>query len=726
MLARLSRFLLKLPVIIALGVFAAYLLFGWFAFGPLVQWGAAKFITDKTGHSLILDKPEFDPLRFSLTVRNLRLADPDGKPLAGFKELFVDFALSSLFRFAWTFDAFRLTGLEGQLALLPGGKMNWTGFIDAFKGREDEKAEPAKALPRLLIRHFELKEGRFDFSDQTVAPAFETAFSPLDMILQELSTLPDDKGAYQISARTTLGSQLRWKGEIGLSPVSVSGDFSLEGFQLAQLESYLKGRVSIAAPEGVAGFNTQYRVRYDDKKLSLNLDRLDATVEGLRLCGIGATEPAVVLEKIAVSGGRLDLVQRTFSLTGIDLAGGKVNLIRRADGSLDVQDWFAAVAPAEQGKGNMVREPGSKQQDSRLQEEGEAKAAPWQVDLGRFSLNRIGIHVLDRTFAKPLALAIGNLKIGFKADARFGAGPVQINVGDGGTVLDKITLISGGKVFFAMDGMAMEGVEVSLADKHAEVERLKLERGSMTAMRAADGSIALLEALKPAGKMMPDQGKAARDRARADKGLGWTWRFGQAELNDFQVALRDEKVKPAAGMNLDAIGASVAGLSQNLAAAVPVRLGLRVRQGGALQVQGKLVPAKGALDAQVNLTGLSLTPAQPYIGEAANVVLVSGKAGSRGRLKLTDKVSYNGSFNITDLLVNESETGNRLLAWKSLATAELSAAPEAVDIGEIKVEGLGLKLIIYKDKTLNLKRLMKETARPGGPGRSGRSGNTSR
>ncbi len=129
-------------------------------------------------------------------------------------------------------------------------------------------------------------------------------------------------------------------------------------------------------PEGTAGFSTQYRVGYDKKKLSLNLDGLDATVKGLRLRGVGATEPALALDKIAVSGGRFNLDQRTFSLTGIDLADGKMNLVRRADGSLDVQNWFTAVAPAEQGKGDMAPEPGAKPKDSRLQGEGKPRPRP--------------------------------------------------------------------------------------------------------------------------------------------------------------------------------------------------------------------------------------------------------------------------------------------------------------------------------------------------------------
>ncbi len=50
---------------------------------------------------------------------------------------------------------------------------------------------------------------------------------------------------------------------------------------------------------------------------------------------------------------------------------------------------------------------------------------------------------------------------------------------------------------------------------------MKLERGRLAAMRAADGSIALLEALKPAGKVVSD-------RTKAGQGPGWTWRLGQA------------------------------------------------------------------------------------------------------------------------------------------------------------------------------------------------------
>lgn len=72
-------------------------------------------------------------------------------------------------------------------------------------------------------------------------------------------------------------------------------------------------------------------------------------------------------------------------------------------------------------------------------------------------------------------------------------------------------------------------------------------------------------------------------------------------------------------------------------------------------------------------------------------------------------VAYAGGFSVDDLLLNESVSGDRFLAWNSLATDALKATPEGVDIGALKAEGFGLKFIINKDKTTNLKQIMKQT-----------------
>ncbi|HNA28563.1 MAG TPA: DUF748 domain-containing protein, partial [Thiobacillaceae bacterium] len=67
------------------------------------------------------------------------------------------------------------------------------------------------------------------------------------------------------------------------------------------------------------------------------------------------------------------------------------------------------------------------------------------------------------------------------------------------------------------------------------------------------------------------------------------------------------------------------------------------------------------------------------------------------------------------LLLNESEGGARFLAWKQLASDSVSASQEALDIDELKLDSLGMKLVIYQDKTVNLKKILKAEAPPPEP-----------
>ena len=687
MLPRLRTILLKTPVLVAGGLFLAYLLFGWFGFGPVAKWGAEKFIADQTGHRLSLDEPRFDPLGLQLTVTNLKLAEPDGQLLAGFQALHVDFEASSLLRLAWTFDDIRLIGPTGALTLLPGGKLNWSAFLDAFKDDEDKEDT---GLPRLLIRHFELKQGRLDFADRTLNPAFQVDFQPLELTLDDLSTLPDDKGAYQISARTLLGARLRWKGDVVLKPVQVTGAFALDGIQLDQLAPYLKGRVDIAQPEGVAGMSTDYRVGYDHKTLSLNLDNLGVTLAGVRVRGRTAAEPAIVLDRLALRGGRFDLGQRALDLGEIALEGGQVRLNRRADGRLDVQDWFVAAPEAPSAPAPAANT-------------GAKAPAPWRIQLARFDVKGLGVHYLDQGFVRPLSLAVNQLGLGFKADVALGGEALQAHLAEGQLQLGGISVASAGQSLFTLDAIELSGLQADLAERHAEIARLALSRGRLVAERGTDGRMALLEAFAPAASAAP--APPAGKPAASDP--GWTWRLAEFAADDFQAALSDASVSPAARLTLIDIDAGLSGLSDHLKTPVPARLSLRVKEGGRLSVQGKLTPASAALEAKVELAGLNLTPVQPYVAQAANVVLTSGAASSTGRLKVGKTVAYQGGFSVADLRVDEAATGNRLLAWQRLASDEVTASPEAVDIGTVKVDGLGLKLVIHADKTLNLKQLLK-------------------
>ncbi|MBK6741801.1 MAG: DUF748 domain-containing protein [Hydrogenophilales bacterium] len=715
MLARLRTFLLKLPVLIILCLVALYFLFGYFAFGPLAKWGAEKFITDKTGHRLTLAEPEFDPLALSVKVRDLKLAEPNGAPLLAFNELFVDFEARSLFKWAYTFETIRLSGPKARVELKPDGSLNWMPFIEALKDKEDK---PDKELPRLLINLADLDKGSVEFVDHKVSGGFTTQIEPIEFQLVDISTLPDDKGDYTLSTRTRIGAQVRWKGELGLNPILATGDLAVDDLQLDKVGPYLKSRLNMAPPTGKASMTLSYRAGYAEKHLSLKVDKLGMRVENLALRGVNDTQPSVALGLVRLGPASFDLDKRELLIPEIVVDQGRIDLARRADGRLNIQDWFKAGAVA--GKSDApatapVRREDGPPTDKAEVGQGKIKAAaspakpelakPWRVTLQRFSLDNIAARFTDATFVTPLSAEVGRIQVGFRADAETGVGAPQAHVQDLGVALTGLRLLTSRRPepLFSLGRFAVEQAGIDLAARQAQVSRVVLSDGKTSLVRAANGSLPLAQALA----MHPVTAKPGAAAADKSGESSWKYKVDAVDLSKFTVDVRDEAVAPALTLNLVDVRASVKGISENLKAALPVKVGLRVSQGGSLEAEGRMVPATPSAALNVKLADLNLTPVQPYLSKDTNLVLSSGRLSTKGALTYAKSVAYAGGFSVDDLLLNESVSGDRFLAWNSLATDALKATPEGVDIGALKAEGFGLKFIINKDKTTNLKQIMK-------------------
>jgi uncharacterized protein involved in outer membrane biogenesis len=713
MLARLRSFLLKLPVLIVLGLVVAYFLFGYFAFGPLAKWGAEKFIADKTGHSLSLAEPVFDPLALSVKINDLKLVEPNGKLLLAFKELFVDFEAQSLFKWAYTFETIRLSGPKARVELEADGSLNWMPFIEALKDKEET---PDKDLPRLLIKLADLDKGSVEFVDSQVTGGFSTHVEPIEFQLVDISTLPDDRGDYTLSTRTRIGAQVRWKGELGLNPVVATGDFAVDDLFLDKVWPYLKGHLNMAPPTGKAALSLSYRAAYADKHLSLKVDKLNAGIDDLALRSVAASQPAVALGRVKLGPASFDLDKRELIIPEISVDQGKLDLTRRADGTLALQDWFApaAAAPvAAAPKAEAAAKPEAGR--GKIAPVGKAEAAkpeaakPWRVDLQRFNLDNVALRYTDATFVAPLGAEVGRIQIGFKADAEVGAGEPQAHIQDAGVALSGLRLSSAGgtEPLATLGRFAVENIAVDLAKRQVQVSKVLLSDGKTRVVRAADGSLPLMQAFAmPPAAAKPVAAKPIAPGPTAP-GPAWKFKVDSVDLSKFAVDVRDEAITPAMQLNLVELRASVKGVSENLKTALPVKFGLSVSQGGTLDVEGKIVPATPSANLKVQLANLNLTPVQPYLSQDTNLVLSSARLSSRGALDYAAKVAYAGTVAVDDLLLNESVSGDRFLAWNSLATDEFKATPEGVDIGTLKAQGLGLKFIINKDKSTNLNLIMK-------------------
>ncbi len=450
---KLSRTSFKKIAFVLVGLILAGLLFLWQALPRIIQSQAEKFVAEKTGHKLVMDRPEFNPFQLALRLGKLRLTEPDGKPLLAFDSLLVDISAASLTQRAFVFDAIRLDGPEATAVELPNGALNWTPFLEALKSKE-EKPDEKKALPRLDIRSFILANGKIDFADRRTSPGFAARVEPLDLELTDLSTLPDDEGKFKIAARTAMGAQIDLVGQIDLNPIGVTGTFSLAGQQLAQLAPYLKNVLSVP-PEGVAGLTARYQVGNDGDKLDATIDQIEAQLTGLRVTLKDAAGPVATVENIELKNGRFQLASQALAIGSIAVNGGKLSLpnidnppqfaaltvddirvaladhqatvgslkltdgriqaLRKTDGSIDLQEALKSLSAGKPATEN----PAQPAQEA---------AAPWRYRVDKIEIANLGVVLQEASVNPALELALDNIAVQVDSVSNDLAAPLPVRL----------------------------------------------------------------------------------------------------------------------------------------------------------------------------------------------------------------------------------------------------------------------------------------------------------
>ncbi len=461
-----------------LGVLVLALIVLWFALPRILQSQAEQFVADKTGHKLVMDRPELDLFQLALRMGKLRLTDPAGQPLLGFDALLVDFSGASFSRRAPVFDAIRIEGLAATLIEMPEGKLNWTPFLAALESKE-KAPQPSQGLPRLEVRSLVLAGGALDYADHRRTEGFATRIEPLNLELNDISTFPDDTGRYKVSARTTLGAQVDLEGEIDLNPIRISGKVGLAELQLAKLAPYLKDALPVP-PEGMVSLSASFRGGNVGNQFDATVEQIQARLTDLRLALKDAGGPVASLAVLELRNGRFELGSQTLSLEEIALengalalpgiaqppsfsalnvahvtvalaerqaavsklrlAGGRVQALRAADGRIDLQEAFQTLA----GSAPAGAVPSTAPPAASPPEGVPPVAQAWKYRIEAIEVADLGAAIRDVSVQPPLEVAIDHLTARIEGVSQNLSAPLPLQL--------SFDVRSGGR--FSVDGHA--------------------------------------------------------------------------------------------------------------------------------------------------------------------------------------------------------------------------------------------------------------------------------
>lgn len=644
----------------------------------LLRWGLAQAEPWLAGHRLLFDDAHWAPWRLSLQVQGLRLQPPSGEPLLSLRSLELDLdAPGSLRHGALALDALRLQAPRLRVELLRTGS-NWRPLLQALQaGAREPAADPAP--PRLRIAQLRLHEGRLDYRDRSGAVERSSYLDALQLELQDLSTLPEARGNYQLVARTGAGGQLRWRGQLGLQPLRAEGVLEGDGLQLARLLALLpQAPLQLQAPGGRLGFGLHYRLSAEaGQPPQLAVQALRLQLDELTLQGLRAGAAALQLQQLRLEGGQLQWPQRQLQFAALRLQGGRLQAARDAAGRLNLLDWLPAPAASTEN----------------------APAGPrWQIGLTQLALQGLALQLDDAGFAEPQRLQLGALQLQLAAQLAVGGAEapslqlqqLRLQAED----LRVAALRSPESPWLQLPQLRLSDSQLDLAAPRLQLGALTLQGPRLALQRNAQGKLPLRAALQR--RAVPDANADATDTEPA-----WQVETGPLQLRDASLLLDDASVQPAAGWQLQGLQAD----AENLVAARPrlVRAQAQLASGGRLRASGNLQP----LDLRLQLDAVALSPLQPYLQPYlqpnAPLRLRDGRLSADARLRLAAERPadwrLDGSAELAALQLDDA--AGPFFSWRRLQAPALRLSPRQLDLGTLRVDGLDAQLLIDRQRQLN-------------------------
>jgi hypothetical protein len=697
----------------------AYTLAGFLLAPWLVNRYLPRYVEEQLEHQLSLGEVRINPFIFTCEINDFRLGDAGGELLLEFNRLFVDFELESIYRRAWTFAAITLEAPILHLRIDRQGRLNLAQLLAQLPEREEPPPpqlpppQPAKPV-RLLLKSSALSQGEIHFADYSGPVPVRTTFAPVAIGFSEISTLPERSGAYAVTAMLPGGGRLGWQGDVSLVPLASHGTLAIDDFQPAEIWKFFQEDFNLAEPAGVARLRLDYRFAHAAGETELVVAPLDLVLNDLLLREKAGERPLLQLAELAVRDVHFDLARRELRVPAVALRQGRLSAALDQAGQLD---WLQLARPA---AGNPNPAPPLAAEGAGEQPAPEAvngTSQPWRLAIEAFRVADFALHYADRSRGAPFLVEVEEAALELSARAEIGAGEPQVRVAELALRLAGISSreeAGAEHPLWALAGARLAGVSFELAERRVEIEALRLEGGRAELVRTAAGTIRQLEVLAAA----PENSPAPADPGPAPAAApAWRLLLDRGELADFSLDYADQGFNPPLAYGLRDLALTVEGIDTAGREPFQLTAQTKVAQGGTVALESAVAQSGEEASGRLMIAGFNLEPLDTLLAEHVLLRLAGGKlALDQGFTYRADpagpRLQVDGRAGIDDLLLEESSTGERFLAWRELAVAGLdfSLNPDHLLISEVRLQEPEAKIVIFEDGEINLARIVREKA----------------
>jgi uncharacterized protein involved in outer membrane biogenesis len=337
----------------------------------------------------------------TLGLRNLQLAHGDGTALFNQQALTVELLPSRVLAGQIRLAQVDIDGPEMFLERLSSGALRLPrAAAPAAAAPAPTPADSDASPPVITLDRLVLQSGVVHYADHANSAPFTTTITDLNLTVDNAGYNTDRTAAYRLALKTEADESVSLTGTASLTPLTATGEFSLQEIDLTRYRPFYQDRFAFKATSGKSSLGGNFRFRQDDDQSLISLAGLHLEVDALALVEATGDTPLVSLERFSVADTTADLTNGEITLGSVTLAKASLVCRREKDGTLNLVNAFVPAGPDD-----AVPPPATPS------EPPPAEAAPVVLNVKTIAVSDLSVAVEDRVPATPVKLELDRIAL---------------------------------------------------------------------------------------------------------------------------------------------------------------------------------------------------------------------------------------------------------------------------------------------------------------------------
>ena len=250
-----------------------------------------------------------------------------------------------------------------------------------------------------------------------------------------------------------------------------------------------------------------------------------------------------------------------------------------------------------------------------------------------------------------------------------------------------------------------------LAKDAANVEKVRVDGGSVQVWRDADGIINLERLTEPAGEAAPPAATAAAGEPQpAETASPFVFSAPDIELQGLVVQVEDRQIEPAIKLMLDPFRLHVTGYSTAPGTTIGIVTEAQIDKSASLNADLRYALDEGQLEGAVKLAAFDLETIQPYLDRYTKMDLLSGVLTTELAVTLLADGGFaaEGLIQVDKLRSVDKAQQEDFLKWERLRAEGFSYDGRTAElrIKTLRMRAPYARVIIAADETINVVEIM--------------------